>query len=192
MTALDLKTDTAADAVQTRTPFHALLPARPTLGLELAFSLPDAISRTLLLTQFSILPLLHPVPGSLSISPTSSSLILVPFILAVPFPALIFTGTSFLSPTPRLTTPAELRPWGWTAVDAWCPIMIPALFLSLIGPVEGWAWGLGMGEEEAVVLCMIVLWVIFAGRAVYNLGYKREHWTRLLRLEGGRKKIKTA
>ena len=49
-----------------------------------------------------------------------------------------------------------------------------------------------MREDEAVILCMIVLWGIFAARAVYNFGYKREHWTETLGLTGGRGKIKTA
>jgi len=78
------------------------------------------------------------------------------------------------------------------AVDAWCPVMIPALFLSLIGPVKGWDFGLGMDEGESVTVCMIVLWGIFAGRAVYNFGYKKEQWMEIGM--GGRRggKIKTA
>ncbi len=179
------------DAIQTRTRLRAFLPPRSILGLELILSLPDAIGRTLLLTKLSILPLLSTSSGSLPIPPTTSSLLLVPFILAVPFPSMIFTGTSFFSSTPKLSTPAELRPWGWTAADVWCPIFIPALFLTLMGPVKGWERGIGIGEDEAVVICMLVLWGIFAGRAVYNLGYRREQWEEMLG-EGGRRKIKTA
>lgn len=58
--------------------------------------------------------------------------------------------------------------------------------------MEGWETGLGLREDEAVILCVIVLWGIFAARAVYNFGYKREHWTETLGLTGGRGKIKTA
>ncbi|OCF45818.1 hypothetical protein I317_00306 [Kwoniella heveanensis CBS 569] len=174
--------------MQTRTPFRKLLPPKPTLGLELLLSLPDAIGRTLLLTRFSILPILHPATPT-ALPATPSTLILTPFILAVPFASLIFSATNFFSPSPTFTTPVELRPGGWMMVDAWCPVVIPVIFLTLIGPVKGWDHGLGLGEDEAVVACMGILWACFAGRAVYNLGYKKEQWTSMLGL--GDKKVKT-
>nr|ODN93718.1 hypothetical protein L204_04902 [Cryptococcus depauperatus CBS 7855] len=158
-----------AHVIQTRTPLRAFLPSRPSLALELGLAIPDAISRTLLLTKFSILPLLHPTsPHALPATP--SSLILVPFILAVPFASLIFSTTSFFAPSPTFTTPLELRPEGWQYVDSWAPIVIPVLFLALIGPVQGWPWGLKMEEGESVVVCMIILSAIFLLRALYNFG----------------------
>nr|XP_031860573.1 uncharacterized protein CI109_003904 [Kwoniella shandongensis]KAA5527645.1 hypothetical protein CI109_003904 [Kwoniella shandongensis] len=175
--------------IQTRTPFRRLLPAKPTLATELFLSLPDAIGRTLLLTKFSVSSVLHPTsPNTLPATPTT--LLLVPFILAVPFASLIFSTFNFFSPSPRLTTPAELQPGGWMLVDAWAPLVIPALFLSLIGPVQGWNFGMGLGvsEDEAVVICMGVVWAIFTLRAVYNFGYKKEQWSSLIGL--GEKKIK--
>ncbi|KAK8847466.1 hypothetical protein IAR55_005324 [Kwoniella newhampshirensis] len=173
--------------IQTRTPLRRLLPAKPTLATELGLSLPDAIGRTLLLTRFSVLPVLHPT--SLKTLPaTPTTLLLVPFILAVPFASMIFSTFNFFSASPKLSTPAELQPGGWMMVDAWAPLVVPALFLSLIGPVDGWSFGMGLGEDEAVVLCMGVVWAIFAARAIYNLGYKKEQWLGLLGF--GDKKIK--
>jgi hypothetical protein len=59
-------------------------------------------------------------------------------------------------------------------VDAWIPVVVPMLFLSLIGPVKGWGWGLRWYEEEAIVACMGFVSACFLGRAVYNFGWKRE------------------
>lgn len=177
---------TSPDVIQTRTPIRRMLPAKPSLALELLLALPDAIGRTLLLTRFSVLPLLH-FSSFNTLPPTPSSLILVPFILAVPFASLIFSATSFFSPRPHLSTPMELQPGGWMMVDAWAPVLIPAVFLTLIGPVEGWDFGMGWGEDESVIVCMIGLTIIFALRAVYNFGYKKELWSHMLGLEGKKK-----
>lgn len=78
------------------------------------------------------------------------------------------------------------------AADAWVPVVIPVLFLSLIGPVPGWAYGFGWDEGEAVVACMIVCSGVFLGRAIYNFGYKKEQWAKMLGVAGERRKIKTA
>lgn len=146
------------------------LPPKPTLLLELALALPDAIGRALLLTQFSVLPLLRSPSTASSLPVTPTTLLLTPFILAVPFASLIFTGTNWFSPRPKLQTPMELKPWGWTTIDAWLPLALPILFLTLIGPVQGWGYGWGMPDGEAIVVCMGVTWALFAGRAIYNLG----------------------
>jgi hypothetical protein len=140
--------------------------------MELALAPLDAIGRTLLLTRFSIVPLLHPQAGAKVLPATPSTLLLVPFILAVPFAALVFSGTNWFAPQMELTTPNELKPGGWMAVDAWIAVVIPVLFLSLIGPVEGWPWGLGtrLSEDAAVVVCAVVAITAFVGRTVYNLG----------------------
>jgi hypothetical protein len=177
------------DIVQTRTPLRQLLPSRPSLAVELPLAIPDAIGRALLLTRFSIVPLLHAPKPTLPLTPTS--LVLTPFILAVPFASIIFSATSFFSPTPKLDTPAELKPWGWTAVDSWLPLVVPALFLSLIGPVNGWPTGLGWSEDAGVIGSVIFTIVAFVARAIYNFGYKKEQWTGLF-LGAEPKKIKTA
>lgn len=169
-----------ADVLQTRTPLRSLLPAKPSLGLELLLALPDAINRTLLVTRFSVLPLLHPTPGAATLKPTPSSLLLVPFILAVPFASISFSTFNLFSPSPKFDTPGELKPGGWALADTWIPLVVPALFLTLIGPVQGWEYGLGWTENEAFALCTLFTWAVFTARTVYNLGYKREQWTALL------------
>ncbi|ODO08691.1 hypothetical protein L198_00424 [Cryptococcus wingfieldii CBS 7118] len=168
--------------LQTRTPFIHLLPSKPSFLLEILLATPDAIGRTLLLTRFSVLPLLASTSPK-ALPPTPASLLLVPFILAVPFASLIFSATSFFTPTPHLSTPDELKPWGWLMVDAWAPVVVPAVFLSLIGPVQGWEFGLRWAEYEAVVVCMVGLSVVFALRAVYNFGGGKEVWGQLVEEE---------
>lgn len=140
--------------------------------MELALAPIDAIGRTLLLTRFSIVPLLHPAEGAKVLPATPSSLILVPFILAVPFAAFVFSGTNFFSSQMELRTPNELKPNGWMAVDAWIAVVVPVLFLMLVGPVKGWPWGLGteMSEDAAIVICALVTIGAFVGRTLYNLG----------------------
>lgn len=161
-----------SDILLTRTRLRALLPRTPSYAFELLATLPDAIGRTLLLTQFSVVPLLHPAPGSIfsKLPATPSTLLLVPFILAVPFASLAFSGLNMFGEL-RVQTPAELRPWGWTAADAWLPLVIPALFLSLIGPVKGWPIGLGthLSEPAAIVVCVAVVSAVFLTRTVLNL-----------------------
>ncbi|GMK55945.1 hypothetical protein CspeluHIS016_0210010 [Cutaneotrichosporon spelunceum] len=156
----------------TRTPLRVLVPAKPKVLMELVLAPIDAIGRTLLLTRFSIIPLLHPPAGASVLPATPSTLLLVPFILAVPFAALMFSGTNWFSPEMQLATPNELKPNGWMAVDVWIAVVVPALFLSLIGPIEGWPWGLGtqLSEDAAIVVCAAVAILSFVGRTVYNFG----------------------
>jgi len=90
----------------------------------------------------------------------------------------------------HLTTPLELGPGGWMYADSFVPVLIPLLFLGLIGPVQGWGMGLGVGEDEAVLICAGLTTAIFMGRAVYNFGHKGEQWAQLL--GAGKRKIKTA
>ncbi|WRT64696.1 uncharacterized protein IL334_001630 [Kwoniella shivajii] len=172
--------------IQTRTSFIHLLPQKPSLPLELFLALPDAIGRTLLLTRFSIVPILHPTSPR-TLPATTATLILVPFILAVPFASISFSTFNFFSPSLRLTTPAELAPKGWMLVDAWCPLLIAPLFLTLIGPVDGWDYGLGLGEDESVAACVIVLWGCFTARAVYNFGFRKQDWANLFASEEKKK-----
>ena len=44
--------------------------------------------------------------------------------------------------------------------------------------------GLGVGEDEAVLICAGLTALIFVGRAVYNFGHEAQ--------AGGKRKIKTA
>jgi len=68
--------------------------------------------------------------------------------------------------------------------DSFVPVVIPLVFLGLIGPVQGWGTGLGVGEDEAVLICAGLTVLIFVGRAVYNFGHEAQ--------AGGKRKIKTA
>ena len=172
------------DVVQTRTPLLSLLPKGPSLKLELPLAIPDAIGRSLLLTKFSILPLLRPTAVTPSLPANPASLLLVPFILTVPFASIVFSTLNFFAPEMHLTTPLELRPGGWMFADSFVPVVIPLVFLGLIGPVQGWGMGLGVGEDEAVLICAGLTALIFVGRAVYNFGHEAQ--------AGGKRKIKTA
>ena len=85
-----------------------------------------------------------------------------------------------------LSTPLELRPGGWLFADSFVPVVIPLVFLTLIGPVQGWGMGLGVGEDEAVLACAALTSLIFLGRAVYNFGHEAQTFG------AGKRKIKTA
>jgi hypothetical protein len=170
------------DIAQTRTPFlRRLIPSCPTLGRELVLSIPDAIGRALLLTRFSVLPLINQSLTSFPLPATPTSLLLVPFILTAPFATLAFSGVNiFASSQLALTTPAELEPQGWKLVDAWLPLAVPALFCSLIGPVSGWDAGLGWSDDAAVVACVCFVLAAFMGRTVYTLGHERRQWRAMM------------
>lgn len=135
-----------------------------------------------------MLPLLHASSSVLPKTPTT--LLLTPFIVAVPFASIAFSTFNLFSPEPKFQTPLELREYGWAYADTWLPVVVPVLLLSLIGPVEGWSFGWGWSEEEALVLCTAFVWIVFAGKAVYHLGNRREQWLEMFRISG--KKIKTA
>lgn len=93
-------------------------------------------------------------------------------------------------------------------VDFWLPLVLPALFLSLVGPIQGWGVGWGsvvnilgrfgldfgkvgrFSEKEAMVICLLVCWAVFALKAVYNLGGSRREWVKLLGLGPKRRSSK--
>lgn len=72
-----------------------------------------------------------------------------------------------------MSTPMELQPQGWLMVDAWLPLLIPAMFCTLLGPVPGWGVGLGWSEEEAITACTGMVLAAFLGRSLYNYGPRR-------------------
>lgn len=157
------------DILLTRTRLREYLPRRPNLLLELAVSPFDAVGRMLLLTRPILALLRPPAEGFFAhLPPTPSTLVLVPFILAAPGGALAFSGLNMFG-TLSVQAPAELKPWGWTAVDAWLPVLVPVLFLSLIGPVKGWPAGAGVSEDAASVVCALFIWACFVGRALINM-----------------------
>jgi hypothetical protein len=97
---------------------------------------------------------------------------------------------SFFDPTPlTLTTPPELRPYGWTTTDLWCAPLITGLHALLTHAQPFWAdlhvlivglfWGHfnergsklateAVDPEMARAICTLVLIGMFATRAVKN------------------------
>jgi len=89
---------------------------------------------------------------------------------------------SFLEPTPlKLTTPAELKPFGWTATDLWCAPLITGFYALLTHAQPFWAQfhsmistalgGTGdkvepMDAESARALCALILVGMFSVRTV--------------------------
>lgn len=97
---------------------------------------------------------------------------------------------SSFDPTPlTLTTPPELRPYGWTTTDLWCAPLITGLYALLTHAQPFWAnlhvlivgifWGHfnergskltteAVDPEVARAICTLVLIGMFATRAVKN------------------------
>lgn len=103
----------------------------------------------------------------------------------VPFAAATFAFGLF-SKHPKYTTPAELQPGGWMAVDFWAPFVIAYLYGMLTGAHEmfmgPWHWMASVQANgttgktgfwdpaDAKAACAAVLTVCFALRAVYHFG----------------------
>jgi len=93
---------------------------------------------------------------------------------------------SFLEPTPlNLTTPAQLKPYGWTATDLWCAPLITGLYGLLTHAQPFWAelhsvistvlGGTGdkvepLDPESARAICALILAGIFSTRTAKNFG----------------------
>jgi hypothetical protein len=91
---------------------------------------------------------------------------------------------SFMEPTPLiLTTPDELKPYGWTATDIWTAPLITGLYALLTHAQPFWAEFHGlistalrggkvspMDSESARALCALILAVLFCTRTARNFG----------------------
>lgn len=104
---------------------------------------------------------------------------------------------SFLEPTPlKLTTPPELKPYGWTTTDLWCAPLITGLYALLTHAQPFWAefhgvistvlGGAGdkvepMDPESARALCALILAGIFSTRTAKDFGlvWKRSKFRQL-------------
>jgi hypothetical protein len=97
---------------------------------------------------------------------------------------------SFLHPTAlTLTTPAELRPYGWTTTDIWCAPLVTALYALLTHAQPFWAdlhvliiellggdlvkkgskfTAVAVDPEVARAICTLVLVGLFTTRTVKN------------------------
>ena len=94
--------------------------------------------------------------------------------------------TNFLHPTPlSLTTPSELLPYGWTAVDLWCAPLVTGIYSLLTHTQPFWGtahaaifgWLSSSDEklapidyEVARAACTVVLMALFSARAVKKYG----------------------
>jgi hypothetical protein len=105
---------------------------------------------------------------------------------------------SFLEPTPlTLTTPAAIKPYGWTATDLWCAPFITGLYALLTHAQPFWAelhsvisTVLGntgdkvgpMDPEAARALCALILAGMFSTRTAKNYGlvWKKGEFRRLI------------
>ena len=178
------------------------IPSVPELSLqlELPLSFLDALSRTLLLVHaIPDMVLNSPYPQiagspwamlvaslvrSFSIPKTFAKARLSQFSANAGF--FVLNLTNFLHPTPlSLTTPSELLPYGWTAVDLWCAPLVTGIYSLLTHSQPFWetahaaifGW-LGPGDEKlapvdyetARAACTVILMALFSARAINNYG----------------------
>ncbi|KDQ10260.1 hypothetical protein BOTBODRAFT_36370 [Botryobasidium botryosum FD-172 SS1] len=157
----------------------AYIPSIPTPAInnELPLAFLDALTRTVLLCNFSV-PMVvnHHLPA---VSSSPWALILCSTIMGNGG-FFIFNALGMNNPGGwTLRTPPELGTWGWTATDIWCAPLITALYAYLTGAQPFWlslpgvheksAMG-NMDEESARAVCALVLATLFAGRAVRKHG----------------------
>jgi hypothetical protein len=179
------------------------IPSVPDLSLqlELPLSFLDALSRTLLLVHVTPAMVLNSPYPQIAGSPWALLVTSLVCLLSIPETFLRLTKrllyqfaanagffvlnlTNFLHPTPlSLTTPSELLPYGWTAVDLWCAPLVTGIYSLLTHTQPFWetahaaifGW-LGSGDEKlapvddevARAACTVVLMVLFSTRAVSN------------------------
>jgi hypothetical protein len=120
--------DTTSDYLISRTPLNRLIPRKPLLSHELPLSLFDSLGRALVLTTFSFeLTRSHKDP---LISTNPYLMVLSAWIMVVPSASASFAFGLFEKEW-TLSTPGELKPEGWKAVDFWAPVVIAWLYGAL-------------------------------------------------------------
>ncbi|KAG2040224.1 hypothetical protein BDR03DRAFT_915831 [Suillus americanus] len=159
------------------------IPVLPSMSLstELPLSIVDGFTRAMLLC--SLIP--PPVVTHTSPVIASSPWALLLSSLVITNGGFFITNMfSFMEPTPlTLTTPDELKPYGWTATDIWSAPLITGLYALLTHAQPFWAefhgvistaFGGGkvdpMDPESARALCALILAVLFSTRAAKNFG----------------------
>jgi len=165
-----------------------MIPA-PSLMTELPLSVVDGFSRTFLLCNF--IPPVVTTHASPIMANSPWTLLLTSLIIANG--GFFLTNMfSFLYPTPlTLTTPAELRPYGWTTTDLWCAPLVTGLYallthaqpfwadlhvliIKLLGGYPGDKQSMITAEavdpEVARVICTLVLIGLFTTRTLKNFG----------------------
>jgi hypothetical protein len=168
-----------------------VLPAvpAPSLGSELPLSIVDGFTRTFLLCNFT--PPLVTAHATPFVANSPWALLLTSLIVANG--GFFLTNMfSFLYPTPlTLTTPPELRPYGWTTTDLWCAPLVTGLYALLTHAQPFWAdlhiliiellggnpsakqsklTAQAVDPEVARVVCTVVLIGLFTTRTMKNFG----------------------
>lgn len=169
-------------AAQAIVEYIPVLPSM-SLGTELPLSIVDGFTRAMLLC--SLIP--PPVITHTSPIVASSPWALLLSSLVITNGGFFITNMfSFLEPTPlTLTTPDELKPYGWTTTDIWSAPLITGLYALLTHAQPFWAelhtvistalGGTGgkvgpMDPESARALCALILAVLFSTRTAKNFG----------------------
>ncbi|KAG1736853.1 uncharacterized protein EDB91DRAFT_1141315 [Suillus paluster] len=161
------------------------IPVLPSMSLNTEFPLSfvDGFTRAMLLCSL--------VPPSV-ITHTSPAIASSPWTLLLSSLVIANGGFfitnmfSFIEPTPlTLTTPAELKPYGWTATDLWCAPLITGLYALFTHAQPFWAELHGvistvlgsagdkvepMDPESARALCALILAGMFSIRTAKNFG----------------------
>jgi hypothetical protein len=166
------------------------IPVIPPMSLitELPLSIVDGFTRALLLCSLIPKPVITHASPVIASSPWT---LLLSSLVIANGGFFITSMFSFLEPTPlTLTTPAAMKPYGWTATDLWCAPFITGLYALLTHAQPFWAelhsvisTVLGntgdkvgpMDPEAARALCALILAGMFTTRTAknYGLAWKR-------------------
>lgn len=167
-------------AAQAIVEYIPVLPSM-SLGTELPLSIVDGFTRAMLLCSLIPPPVITHTSPVIASSPWA---LLLSSLVITNGGFFITNMFSFMEPTPlTLTTPDELKPYGWTATDIWSPPLVTGLYAVLTHAQPFWAelhsvisTALGGGKvspmdpESARALCALILVVLFSTRAAKNFG----------------------
>ncbi|KIK36932.1 hypothetical protein CY34DRAFT_810855 [Suillus luteus UH-Slu-Lm8-n1] len=164
--------------------------------IPLPLSIVDGFTRALLLCSLIPKPVITHASPVIATSPWT---LLLSSLVIANEGFFITSMFSFLEPTSlTLTTPAAIKPYGWTVTDFWCAPFITGLYALLTHAQPFWAelhsvisTVLGntgdkvgpMDPEAARTLCAIILAGMFSTRTAKNYG--------LVWKQGVAEKIKT-
>lgn len=161
------------------------IPAIPPVSLftELPLSIVDGFTRALLLCSLIPKPIITHASPVIASSPWT---LLLSSLVIANGGIFITSMFSFLEPTPlTLTTPAAIKPYGWTTTDLWCAPFITGLYALLTQAQPFWAelhtvisTVLGntgdkvgpMDPEAARAVCALILAGMFTTRTAKNYG----------------------
>lgn len=159
------------------------IPVLPSMSLstELPLSIVDGFTRAMLLCSLIPPPVITHTSPVIASSPWA---LLLSSLVITNGGFFITNMFSFMEPTPlTLTTPDELKPYGWTATDIWSAPLITGLYALLTHAQPFWvelhsviSTALGGGKvgpmdpESARALCALILVVLFSTRTTRNFG----------------------